>query len=281
MYIGEETGAEFNSCLRSLRELSVESCYELRCLPKGLLRPTLLRLQICWCSNLTEANPDELRNLMSLQELKLRRCNSRWERCWEEAQFCLTCFSTLIIGPFSEELDYFPWPEVEMVKTQDPQHYPFMFLESLSLEGWPKLKFLPDQLRHLTSLRKLEISDFNGLEALPEWLGNFSSLESLTLRLCMNLTRLPSLETFRLLKNLQSLAIFRCPLLKKRCEEERGEELSKIAHIPSLEIRECLGCNMLDMWNSRHHLGSQKSHSKKFTKFFFSPEFCADLVEIF
>ncbi|KAI8560883.1 hypothetical protein RHMOL_Rhmol04G0290700 [Rhododendron molle] len=231
MYIGEEeTGAEFNSCLTSLQVLSIDKFSQLRCLPKGLLQPTLVRLQITGCSNLTEAGPNELRNLTSLRDLELKRCNSQWERCWEEGQFCLNSLQTLVVGYFSEELDYLPWPEVEMAKAQNLQHYPFMFLESLTLWGWRKLKCLPDQLRHLNSLRKLEIWNFGGLEALPEWLSNFSYLESLILNRCSNLTRLPSLENFQLLKNLQSLDIFECPLLAKRCKEG-GEEWHKIAHI--------------------------------------------------
>ncbi|KAI8560892.1 hypothetical protein RHMOL_Rhmol04G0291400 [Rhododendron molle] len=235
MFIGEETVVEFNSCLTSLQELSIRWCSKLRCLRKALLQPTLVRLQITGFSNLTEASPDELRNLTSLQDLVLTNCNSRLERSWEEGHFCLTSLRTLEIGSFSEELDYFPWPEVEMANAQNPQHYPFMFLESLKLRGWPKLKCLPDELRHLSSLRTLQIFGFHGLEALPEWLGNFSSLESLKLWFCSNLTRLPSLENFQLLKNLQYLEIHWCPLLMKRCKEG-GEEWHKIAHIPRLSI---------------------------------------------
>ncbi|XP_058209354.1 putative disease resistance protein RGA4 [Rhododendron vialii] len=237
MYIGEETGGEFKSCLTSLEELSIRTCIQLRCLPKGLLQPTLVRLHLCWSSNLLEASPDELCNLTSLQDLELVSCNSRWVRCWEEGQFCLTSLRMLDIGTFSEELGYFPWPKVELAKAQKPQHYPFMFLESLKLRGWPKLKCLPDQLRLLTSLRKLVVDKFGGLEALPEWLGNFSSLESLKLLECPNLTRLPSLGNFQLLKNLQSLKIYYCSLLTERCKEG-GEEWHKIAHIQKLVIRD-------------------------------------------
>ncbi|XP_058209372.1 disease resistance protein RGA2-like [Rhododendron vialii] len=236
MYIGEEeTGAEFNSCLTSLQELSIRSCSKLRYLPKGLLQPTLVRLDMYACHNLMEASPDELHNLTSLEELDLKNCNSRWERCWGEGQFCLTSLRKLDIGYFSEQLDYFPWPEVEIAKAQNPQHYPFMFLESLEIWGWRKLKFLPDHLQHLTSLRKLRICGFDGLKALPEWLGNFSSLQSLTLQWCSKLKSLPSLGKFRLLKNLKSLTIFGCPLLKERCKEG-GEEYCKIASIPSLKV---------------------------------------------
>ncbi|KAF5942183.1 hypothetical protein HYC85_019825 [Camellia sinensis] len=58
------------------------------------------------------------------------------------------------------------------------------------VEDWPvggmsglvRVKYLPDQLQHLTALRELTIEGFGGLEALLEWLGNISSFRSLELR---------------------------------------------------------------------------------------------------
>ncbi|TYG50014.1 hypothetical protein ES288_D10G141800v1 [Gossypium darwinii] len=54
-----------------------------------------------------------------------------------------------------------------------------------------KLCSLPNQIQHLTALRQLCIYDFNGLKALPEWLGNLSSLEILHFEGCENLRQLP------------------------------------------------------------------------------------------
>ncbi|GMP78821.1 hypothetical protein CsSME_00034613 [Camellia sinensis var. sinensis] len=191
------------------------------------------------------ANPDELcSNRTSLQNLTIKRF-PRLAGCWEERLFCLTSLQTLKIGWFSEELEYFTWPsttisaastaasttieEEEEVDDDDtkyqsnPKHYPFIYLVSLSLYGWERFKYLPDQL--LTTLRDLSLRLFDGLEALPEWLGNVSYL--------MNL---PTLEAMQRLTNLRSLTIGVFPLLKERCARESGQEWHKIAHIPDILI---------------------------------------------
>ncbi|THF97889.1 hypothetical protein TEA_021899 [Camellia sinensis var. sinensis] len=90
---------------------------------------------------------------------------------------------------------------------------PFISLESLNLWGWEGVKYLPDQLQHLTALRELLIEHFNGLEALPEWLGRLSSLHSLELWDCENLMNLLTLEAMQCLINLRSLRISGCPHL--------------------------------------------------------------------
>uniref|UniRef100_A0A0A0KU03 Uncharacterized protein n=1 Tax=Cucumis sativus TaxID=3659 RepID=A0A0A0KU03_CUCSA len=51
---------------------------------------------------------------------------------------------------------------------------------------------LPQQLQHLTALRSLIINDFDGIEVLPEWLGNLASLEVLGLYYCRSLKQFPS-----------------------------------------------------------------------------------------
>ncbi|XP_030945123.1 putative disease resistance protein RGA1 [Quercus lobata] len=73
------------------------------------------------------------------------------------------------------------------------------------------------------------------LESLPEeWFKNLTSLESLKIQLCPNLTSLP--EGMSHLTSLQSLSIEGCPQLKQRCEKENGEDWDKISHIPNLDI---------------------------------------------
>ncbi|KAF5942184.1 hypothetical protein HYC85_019826 [Camellia sinensis] len=208
------------------------------------------------------ANPDELRSLRSLQNLTIKGC-PRLVGCWEKRLFCLTSLRTLTIGLFSEELEYFPWPSttisatsasastsvsvtaaaVEEVDDDDtkyhhpnPKHYPFISLVSLTLFGVDRVKYLPDQLQHLTTLRDLSLQYFYGLETLPEWLGNLSSLHSLHLCWCLDLMNLPSLEAMQRLTNLRSLKIQYCPLMKERCARESGQEWHKIAHIPSIDV---------------------------------------------
>ncbi|KAL7176743.1 hypothetical protein ACSBR2_030148 [Camellia fascicularis] len=249
----EEEEEEALNCsgLTSLQKLRISDCKELTCLPKGLLQQSLVTLDISGCLNLIMANPDELRSLRSLQNLTIKGC-PRLAGCWEDRLFCLTSLRTLTIGLFSEELEYFLWPsttvsaasaEEEEVDDDDtkyhhpnPKHYPFISLVSLTLFGLDRVNYLPDQLQHLTTLRDLSLVSFTGLEALPEWLGNLSSLHSLELRYCYNLMNLPTLEAMQRLTNLRSLKIQYCPLLEETCARERGKEWHKIAHIPDILI---------------------------------------------
>ena len=74
------------------------------------------------------------------------------------------------------------------------------------------------------------------MEALPEWLGNLSSLQTLFLNGNKNLMEMPTVQAMRRLTKLKQLCINRCPELKERCAKEKGTEWSKIAHIPYIEI---------------------------------------------
>ncbi|MBA0878302.1 hypothetical protein Goshw_013728 [Gossypium schwendimanii] len=78
---------------------------------------------------------------------------------------------------------------------------------------------------------QLCIYDFNGLKALPEWLGNLSSLEILHFEGCENLRQLPSKEALQRLSYLHSFYILNCPPLY-----ENKFELSKISGISIFEI---------------------------------------------
>ena len=75
----------------------------------------------------------------------------------------------------------------------------------------PNLATLPVGIQYLTSLQTLKIQICPRLLAIPEWIGKITSL--------------------------QTLQIEYCTILSKRCEREAGEDWSKIAHIPHLNIR--------------------------------------------
>ncbi|XP_026379023.1 probable disease resistance protein At5g66910 [Papaver somniferum] len=104
----------------------------------------------------------------------------------------------------------------------------------LHIFGWSKPS-LTHQLQNLTNLRGLWIVQFDGLEDLPEWLGNFSSLEVLCISKCKNLRRLPFKEAFPKLTSLNRLYVFRCPLLDKGYADKEGEEFQKISHINTMQ----------------------------------------------
>ncbi|XP_050262354.1 putative disease resistance protein RGA4 [Quercus robur] len=88
----------------------------------------------------------------------------------------------------------------------------------------------------LSKLKKLELWHIQELESLPEeWFKNLTSLETLQIRNCPNLTSLP--EGMSHLTSLHTLNIITgCPQLKQRCENENGEDWDKISHIPNLRI---------------------------------------------
>ncbi|KAL3498853.1 hypothetical protein ACH5RR_041585 [Cinchona calisaya] len=186
--------------LQSLRVLSVDGCD---------------RVLESWTS---------LETLTSLEELQIYSSSHLWPK---HLQY-LTSLETLRIGVNDDEpFDYFPW---NYSSTNDASS--FVSLKSLLLVGWRNVKSLPEQIQCISGLRKLIIQNFDGLETLPEWLGNFPCLERLELWSCENLKQLPSVEALQRLTTLQELIIDQCPLLQQRCTKYSGAEWHKIAHIP-------------------------------------------------
>ncbi|KAL6139855.1 hypothetical protein ACLB2K_058156 [Fragaria x ananassa] len=235
--------------LKHLRYLDL-SYTRIKALPKSigkLYNLQTLRMQDCDLNKL----PREMQNLINLKKLVLLWISGfhnlesipRLEECTSLRRFevghcdklkflqtglsCLARLEDLELGPFREDLDSFPDFQV-----------PSQQLVSLVLNGWPKLKSLPQQVQHLTSLTRLTIDSFHGVEILPEWLGNFASLMNLSIYFCDNLKYLPSLEAMQRLTKLEFLYVFRCPLLEQRCTEDSGEEWPKISHIPRVTCKQ-------------------------------------------
>ncbi|KAK4396884.1 putative disease resistance protein RGA4 [Sesamum angolense] len=81
-------------------------------------------------------------------------------------------------------------------------------LEDLTLNGNSKWTSLPSQLQHLTALTRLSLSEF-GIEELPDWFDNFSSLRTLSLSYLQYLRRFP--DAMRQLRQLNELYLNDCP----------------------------------------------------------------------
>jgi hypothetical protein len=64
------------------------------------------------------------------------------------------------------------------------------------------------------------------MESLPRNLKSLTSMESLDITFCHNITSLPNLPS-----SLQRIRIWGCPVLKKNCQEADGESWPKISHI--------------------------------------------------
>ncbi|KAL4289523.1 hypothetical protein GQ457_14G004800 [Hibiscus cannabinus] len=211
--------------LSSLLQLKLLRCDGLTSLPSGLSTCTSLgRMLIEDCRNL-ESIPEDIGQLNSLEELRIVYCR-RLKRFPEEslALGCLTRLKKLELGPFSKEVEEFPGLA--------SIHHLHSSLKQLTLFGWNKSCSLPHQLQRLTALEHLEIRYFDGLNALPEWLGNLSSLRGLKFIYCEYLEHLPSKEALQRLSNLRSFDIHGC----RRLQGNKAE-LSKIP----AALQSCLG----------------------------------------
>ncbi|RXH85011.1 hypothetical protein DVH24_041779 [Malus domestica] len=272
------------SLTASLQKLRIWFCNELSSIPALPQQcPSLQKLSILGCPKLSWfgvkssrvekeekcislQSTSDLRTMTSLRRMWIERCE-RLESWVSSLQFPLSLEYLIIvkipnleilpsldhlnslryleIGGFWEELDSFPDFEVGSL----------MHLTSLQLNGWPKLKSLPQQIQHLTSLTDLWIVNFEGVETLPEWLGSLTSLTYLRIQGCKNLMNLPSVQAMQRLTKLQTLRIYNChSLLNERCKRDSGTDWPKISHIPyfrkTCETRVGLKlCNALRYYN--------------------------------
>ncbi|GLT40151.1 hypothetical protein SLA2020_143060 [Shorea laevis] len=180
--------------LSCLKTLEIQNCCRLRCLSGGL--SSVEKLVITNCPNLASFQ-GELKELRSLEISGYPKLGG----FLEESLACCTRLETIKIGPFSEELEEFP--SLSSIPAS---------LEDLTLEGWEKLTHLP-QIQHLTALKELTLSGFTGMESLPDWFNNLSSLQQLGIWGCTN-------------------------TLKERCTKGSGPDWHKISHIPCIYINE-------------------------------------------
>ncbi|XP_052303058.1 putative disease resistance protein RGA4 isoform X8 [Populus trichocarpa] len=224
-------------CCASLEVLDIINWSELIHISDLQELSSLRRLKIRGCDKLISIDWHGLRQLRSLVELQITTCPSLSDIPEDDWLGGFTQLKELRIGGFSEEMEAFPAGVLNSI-----QHLNLSgSLTRLWIYGWDKLKSVPHQLQHLTALEELDIRNFNGEEfeeALPEWLGNLSSLQSLYIYGCKNLKYMPSSTAIQRLSKLKYLSILRgeCPHLKENCRKENGSEWPKISHIPAIMI---------------------------------------------
>ena len=202
-----------------LQKLIIKRCPNLICIPELQNSYGLTQLEISDCPNLV-STPE----LQYPTNIKIRNCGKL--TCLPKG--CSFQLKYLEIGPFCEELDAFP-----SLMDSTPSQHSYESLQILQLYGWAKLNSLPDEIQCFTALTRLDITEFDGMEALPEWLGNLSSLQFLYLCNCNNLMYLPTAQA---MGRITKLEIYYCSKLKERCAKGSGAEWSKIAHIPIIWI---------------------------------------------
>jgi Leucine-rich repeat (LRR) protein len=221
-------------CCASLEELSIWECIELIHINDLQELSSLRSLEITGCGKLISIDWHGLRQLHSLVQLEITACPSLSDNSEDDwLGSGLTQLEYLRIGGFSNEMEAFPAGILNSF-----QHLSGS-LKRLEIYGWDKLKSVPHQLQHLTALEELYILYFDGEEfeeALPEWLANLSSLQSLTIYDCKNLKYMPSSIAIQRLSKLKTLRVSGCPHLSEKCNKENGSEWPKISCIPSMEI---------------------------------------------
>ncbi|BBG93361.1 hypothetical protein Prudu_001347 [Prunus dulcis] len=130
-----------------------------------------------------EALPKWLGNLTSLIYLKMRDCKNLMYLPTVEVVQRLTKLGTLVISGC-------PLLAERCAKESGPE--------------WHKISHIPHIREYLA------IKSFDSMEALPEWLGNLTSLIYLDKRDCKNLMYLPTVEVMQRLTKLGTLGIEKC-----------------------------------------------------------------------
>ncbi|KAJ8775263.1 hypothetical protein K2173_020267 [Erythroxylum novogranatense] len=207
-------------CLPSLLHFKIGNYRHAECFPEeSLLPPTLTSLQIVDLSNLKSLECKGIQHLTSLQSLTVYGC-PEFRLLPEEG--LPSSLTSLCI-----------WDLQNLESVVNSKIQQLANLEELSICNCPKLKSVPEEGLPST-ITSLKIWDFADLESLnSKGLQNLTSLKDMWIRSCPKLQSLPE-EGLPL--SLFTLGINSCPLLKKRCKQEKGEDWPKISHIPGILI---------------------------------------------
>ncbi|KAL5541322.1 hypothetical protein UlMin_044582 [Ulmus minor] len=188
----------------------------------GFTFPSLTYLYIGKCDRL-KFLPETLHNLFpSLHSLSIDNCPE------------VESFS--VIG-LPLKLQYLLIAECEKLINSNWMSWNLKTLPNLvifHIWGFGDVTCFPEEGLLPPTLTSLDINYFSSLETLDNsGLGALTSLKCLTIYKCPKLKTIPEegLPT-----SLQELHIYECPLLEEKCEREKGEYWTKIAHIPSIEI---------------------------------------------
>ncbi|XP_065634460.1 putative disease resistance RPP13-like protein 1 [Quercus suber] len=190
----------------------------------GICAPNLTVILICKCNKL-KSLPENMRTLLpSLNILAVEECPEL--ESFPEGGLPLN-LSTLIVS-YCDKL----FSRRMGCGLQDLHSLTNISISSKCKEvmSFPEEAWLPTTLTNINI-----IGCFGGFPNLKSLKGfqHLTSLKRLYILSCDNLLYLPE-DGFP--TSLSSLILKSCPLLKQRCEREKGEEWPKIAHIPNIVI---------------------------------------------
>ena len=218
--------------LASLTNFTISGgCQDLESFPnQSLLPSSLTSLTIENLPNLKSLDCKGLQQLISLTTLSIIECPKFQSFGEEEGLQHLTSLTTLSISQCAEFQSF--------GEEEGLQH--LISLTTLSIIECPKFQSFGEKegLQHLTSLEELDMESHPVLESLREaGLQHLTSLKQLSIYDC---GQLQYLTKQRLPNSLNCLRIEDCPLLKHRCQFEKGQDLEYIAHIPCILIDDVL-----------------------------------------
>ncbi|XP_043815802.1 putative disease resistance protein RGA1 [Manihot esculenta] len=207
-----EISLDWIGALKHLRYLRIFFCKKL---PNSICK--LYNLQTLLLCEGIEELPSDIRYLINLRVLQF----STKQKCLPMNGIgCLTSLRFLGIA-ICENLEHL-FEDMQGLK----------HLRTLVIYGCKSLISLPQSMKYLTALEILAIGNCENLNLTWEEKGKSDkhlaqfNLQKLTL------AKLPKLN----ITSLQHLEIKNCDELSERCEREKGEDWSKIAHIPKLVI---------------------------------------------
>ncbi|XWS65479.1 hypothetical protein CRYUN_Cryun05aG0116400 [Craigia yunnanensis] len=208
--------------LTHLQQIQIECSRNLVVIPR--LPSTSLRvLRLSWCRKL-QALPNGMPILASLQDLEISNCPCLLS--FPEEGFPTNLTSLTISKPEILE-GLINWGLHKLTS-----------LKRLIIKGgYSDGVSFPHEDRGMmlpSSLRKLAISDFPNVEILSS--KGFQNLLSLECLCIVNFPKLKSVLRKDMLLSLLELYIHDCPLLKQRCQRDKGQDWSNIAHIPFVQI---------------------------------------------
>ena len=188
-------------CAPNLTEVRMFNCEKLKSLPEGMctLLPSLESLKLFECPELESFPKGGLPS--NLVTLDITVCDKLFSRRMEWGLQGLHSLKQFTIWTGNKKVESFP-DEALLPPT----------LTEFTIGGFSNLKSLNSKgFQHLTSLQRLEIQSCHGLRYLTE-------------------ERLPA--------SLSSLILTDCPLLKQRCQRDKGKDWPKISHIPFIQIED-------------------------------------------